>query len=90
VGGGELGAGGFQGGGEAGPVGVGAGAGFDGVDHGRAQQLVDREQRPGFLFQSGAITRAQDVPGKHGVAQGEVGGFDLPSLVVEPDQRFGG
>ena len=34
---------GVQGGGEAGPVGVGARAGFYGGDHGHAQQLVDGE-----------------------------------------------
>ena len=43
---GELVACGFQGGGEAGPVGVGAGPGLDGGDHGHAQQLVDGEQGP--------------------------------------------
>src|SRR6266571_5021382 len=38
---GELAAGGFQGGGEAGPAGVGAGPGLDSGDHGHAQQRVE-------------------------------------------------
>jgi len=45
-GGGELVAGGFQRGGEAGPVGVGAGPGFNRGDHGHAQQLVEGQQGP--------------------------------------------
>jgi hypothetical protein len=40
AGGGEFLAGGFQGGGEAGPVGVGAGPYFNSGDHGHAQELV--------------------------------------------------
>jgi hypothetical protein len=40
----ELVAGGVQGGGEAGPVWVEAGAGFDRIDHCGAQQLVERQQ----------------------------------------------
>src|SRR3954454_7952554 len=39
----ELVAGGVQGGGEAGPVGVEAGPAVGGVDHGGAQELVDDE-----------------------------------------------
>ena len=46
AGGGQFLAGGFQGGGEAGPVGVGAGPGFDRGGHGHAQQLVEGEQGP--------------------------------------------
>ena len=88
-GGGELVAGGFQGGGEAGPVGVGAGPGLDGGDHGHAQQLVEGQQGPQFLFHAGPVARAQHAAVQQGVPQGEVGGLDLPPLVVEPDQRGG-
>ena len=88
-GGGELVAGGFQGGGEAGPVGVGAGPGLDGVDHGHAQQLVEGQQRPQFLLHAGLVARAQDAAVQQGVPQGQEGGLDLPPLVVEPDQRVG-
>jgi hypothetical protein len=31
------------------------------VDHGHAQQLVEGERGPGFLFQAGPVTRAQHM-----------------------------
>jgi hypothetical protein len=48
-------AGGFQGGGEACSVRIGARLGFHGGDHGHAQQLIERQQRPEFLFQPGRV-----------------------------------
>ena len=51
----ELVFGGFQRGGEAGPVRVGARAGLHGVHHGHAQQLVEGEQGPGLLLQAGPV-----------------------------------
>ena len=51
--------GGLPGGGEAGPVGIGAGDGLDGGDHGPAQRLAAGQQRPEFLFQPGRVARAQ-------------------------------
>jgi len=86
---GEAVAGGLQGGGEAGPVGIGAGAGLHRLDHGYAQQLVGGQQSPDLLFQAGPVLRAQHVTGQQGVSQGEVGGLDLPPLVVEPDEVRG-
>ncbi len=47
--------GGFQGDGEAGPVGVGAGDRFGGGGHGPAQRLVEGQQRPHLLFQAGWV-----------------------------------
>ena len=73
-----------QGGGEAGPVGVGAGPGLDRGDHGHAQQLVEGEQRPELLLEAGPVTRAQHLAVQQGVPQRQVGGLDLPPLVVEP------
>lgn len=86
----ELVAGSVQGGGEAGTVRVQAGAGLDRLDHGRAQQLIKRQQRPDLLLDSGAVPGAQDMPIEHGVAQREVSGLDLPAFVVEPDQLLAG
>jgi hypothetical protein len=72
-GGGELVFGGFHRGGEAGPVRVGARAGLDGGDHGYAQQLVEGERGPGFLFQAGPVTRAQHMAIEQDVPQRECG-----------------
>jgi hypothetical protein len=77
LGGDELVAGGFQGAGEAGPVRVGAGPGFDGVGHAHPQQLVDGQQRPQLLLSAGPVTGAQHVPAEQGVAQREVGDLDF-------------
>lgn len=77
-------------GGEAGPVWVEIVAGLDGLDHGDAQQLIERQQRPDLLFDSGAVSGAQDRSGEQGVAQCEVSGLDLPAFVIKPDQPGGG
>ena len=87
---GELVPRGFDGGGEAGPVRVGPRAGFHRVHHGHPQQLVDGEQGPDLLLQAGPVTRAQGMTVQQGVPQGEVGGFDLPPLVVQADQGGSG
>ena len=78
--------GGFEGGGEAGPVRVGAGAGFDGGDHGSAQRLVDGEQGPQFLFEPGRIGRAQHAVFGEGVVQRQVGDLVFPAFVVDGDE----
>src|SRR5215813_6455432 len=89
AGGGDLVAGCFQGGGEAGPVRVGAGHGLGGRGHRHPDQLVDGEQRPQFLFGAGPVAGAHHVPAEESVAQRQVGDLDLPALVVEPDQLAG-
>jgi len=62
-----------------GRAGVGARGGLNCGDHGHAQQLVEGEQGPYFLLEARLVTRAQDVTIQEGVAQGEVGGLDLPA-----------
>ena len=67
-------------------LGVGAGAGFDGGDDGASQCLVDGEQRPHFLFESGWVGRAQHAAGGEGVVQCQVGDLVFPAFVVEGDE----
>ncbi len=74
-------AGGFQGGGEAGPVGVGAGLGLHGGDHRHAQQLVKGEQGPQFLLDAGPVPRAQHAAAQQGVPQGQERGLSAPRMM---------
>src|SRR5215469_4408256 len=83
---GDLLAGGVEGDGEAGPVGVGTGSGEGGVGDGDPQGLVGGQQGVDFLGDAGDGAGAQDAAAEHGLFDLEVGGFDLPSLVVELDQ----
>ncbi|AXE81296.1 hypothetical protein C5746_34990 [Streptomyces atratus] len=73
-----------EGDGEARPVGL------DCVDHCAAGRLIDGQQRPQLLFQTDRVSRPQDPAGEQGVLEREEGQFDLPTLVVEADQPFGG
>lgn len=59
-GGGDQVGGGLQQDGEADPVGVQAGAGGGGVGGGADECLVDGQQRPGLLVDSGQAAGAQD------------------------------
>ena len=77
---GDLVAGGFQRGGEAGPVRVGSG-GLGGGGHGHPQRLVDGQQRPQFLLGAGPVAGAQHVPAEQGVPQREVGDLIRPLLM---------
>src|SRR6266704_1917567 len=81
----ELVAGGVQGDGEAGPVGVDAGLGAGGVGHGQAEDLVAHQQGVDLLVDAGGGAGAQDSAEDAGFEL-QVGGFDLPPLVVEGDQ----
>src|SRR5262249_4215262 len=82
----ELVAGGLVGDGEAGPVGVGVGLGADGVGDGGAQKLVDHQQGVDLLHDTDGSVGAEHPAGEDAGFQFQVDGFDLPPLVVEPDQ----
>src|SRR6266540_7468561 len=82
----ELVAGGVQGDGEAGPVGVDAGLGAGGVGHGQAEDLVAHQQGVDLLVDAGGGAGAEHPPAQDAGLQLQVGGFDLPALVVEGDQ----
>ena len=82
--------GGGQGGGEAGPVRVGARDGLHGGDHGPTQALVEGQQGPQLLFEAGWVGRAQHPALEQGVPQREVGQFVFPPLVIQLDQRSRG
>jgi len=71
----------------AGPVGVGAGHGLDGIGDRGPQRLVDGQQRPHLLLDAGGIPRAQHPALQQGVAQREVGDLVLPSFVIQRHQR---
>ncbi|MFF8378228.1 hypothetical protein ACF07V_19120 [Streptomyces sp. NPDC015661] len=58
----------LHGDGAAGPVGIGAGHRLDGVDHDGPQDLVERPQRPHFLFNTMRVPRAQYPSLQQGVA----------------------
>ena len=73
----------LQGDGEAGPVGVDAGLGVGGVGHGGAQELVGDQQGVDLLVDAGRGAGAQDPAAQDAGLQFQVGGLDLPSLVVE-------
>lgn len=62
---------------------------LDRGDHGHPEQLVDGQQCPDLLLESGSILGAQHVPVEHGVPQRQIGDLDLPAFVVEPDQLGG-
>src|SRR5437773_3137269 len=85
----ELVAGGVQGEGEAGPVGVGAGLGGGGVGHGGAQDLVGDQQGAGLLVHAAGGAGAQDPAAQDGGLQFAVGRFDVPPLVVKRDEFAG-
>src|SRR5205085_2614408 len=80
----ELVAGGVQGEGEAGPVGVGAGLG-GGVGHGGAQDLVGDQQGVDLLVHPGRGAGAQDPAAQHGGLQFAIGRLDVPALVIGPN-----
>src|SRR6266704_2562779 len=80
----ELVAGGVQGDGEAGPVGVDAGLGAGGVGHGQAEDLVAHQQGVDLLVDAGGGAGAQDSsaegggqPVDPGAAAGAGGDGDL-------------
>src|SRR5262252_8712255 len=80
---------GLEGGAEAGPVGVSAGGGRGGVGDGDPDRLVDGQQGVDLLGDAGQGAGAQDAAAQHGFLDLEVGGLDLPPLVVEGDQVEG-
>ncbi|MCG5213361.1 hypothetical protein MBA17_08830 [Streptosporangium sp. KLBMP 9127] len=84
----DLVAGGLQGDGEAGPVGVGAGDGGGGDRD--PDELVGGQQGVDFLGDACHGAGAQDVAAEHAFLDREVGGFHLPPLVIELDQLEGG
>src|SRR5262249_35047083 len=86
----ELVAGGVERDGEAGPVGVDAGMAVGGVGHGGAQELVGDQEGVDLLGETGWGAGAQDAAAQDGGLEFQVGGFDLPSLVVEGGQVGGG
>src|SRR6266702_466960 len=86
---GDLVAGGVQGDGEAGAVGVGAGGGRGGVGDGGAQGLVGDEQGVHLLLDAAGGAGPQDAAAADGGLQLEVGGLDLPALMVENGQVEG-
>ncbi len=85
----DLVAGGFRRDGEAAPVWVGRRVAVGGVRDRDPQGLVDRQQRVDLLGDAGGGAGAQDATAEHGPLDLEVGGLDLPALVVEPDQLEG-
>ena len=76
--------------GEAGPVGIGAGPGAGGVGHGGAQQLVGDQQGVDLLLDAVGGAGAQDPAAQDGGLEFQVGGFDLPPLVIEADESAAG
>ena len=74
--------GGVQGGGEAGPVRVGAGNGRGGVGDGGAQGLVGDEQSVDLLLDAVGGAGAQHAAAEDGGLELDVGDLDLPSFVV--------
>lgn len=85
----ELVPGGGEGGGEAGPVRVGARDAVGGVGHRGPQCLVGGQQGPDLLLDAVGGAGPQDVPAQDRGLQLRVGGFDLPAFVVEPDEFTG-
>ena len=85
----DLVAGGVQGDGEAGAVGVGAGDGAGGVGDGGAQHLVGDQQGVDLLVDAAGGAGAQDPAAEDGGLELEVGGLDLPALVVEDGELAG-
>ncbi|MFJ5130952.1 hypothetical protein ACIP80_38495 [Streptomyces sp. NPDC088555] len=77
----DQGAGGVQSNGEADTVGVDVRAGAGGIDRGQAQGLVGGQQCVDLLVNAIRGTGAQD-----GGLDLQVGGLDLPALVVQGDQ----
>ena len=73
-----------------GPVGVGARDGRGGVGDGCAQCLVGDEQGVDLLLERRRGCRPQDAAAEDGRLQLEVGGLDLPALMVENGQVGGG
>ena len=61
-----------------------AGAGVGGVGHGGAQDLVGDQQGVDLLVDAGRGAGAQHPAAEDGGFQFQVGGLDLPALVVEP------
>jgi hypothetical protein len=72
----DLVAGGVQGDGEAGPVGVGAGD-SRGVGDGAAQGLVGDQEGAGLLVDAAGGAGAQDASAEGGGLELEVGGLDF-------------
>ena len=84
----DLVAGGVQGDGEAGAVGVGAGDGR--VGDGGAQCLVGNQQGVDLLLDPVGGAGAQDPAAEDCGLELEVGGLDFPALVIENGQVAGG
>lgn len=70
-------------------VGVGAGGGLGGLHHHGPQGLVEREQGPQPLCQSGRVARAHQAPAHDRVAEREICALVFPAFVVEADERGG-
>src|SRR5436190_14508173 len=70
--------------------GSGAGDGGGGVGHGGAQQLVGDQQGVDLLGEAGGGAGAQDPAAQDGGFHLQVGGLDLPPLVVKAHQAAGG
>ena len=83
-------AGGVQGDGEAGAVGVGARDGAGGVGDGGAQHLVGDQQGAGLLVDAAGGAGAQDPAAEDGGLELEVGALDLPALAVKNGDLGGG
>ena len=60
-----------------------AGPAVGGVGHGGAQELVDDQQGVDFLVDAVGGAGAQDAAAEDAGFQFQVGGLDLPALVVE-------